>query len=164
MNKLFIILAATVLFGACSEKKNIVYENDTDYHDWINQQTIKSVSEPHSGSSASVSDSTHPYSLGFRKTIKNISSTKIKKVKFSYWVYSMNDSINATTVFSVDFNGKNISWEGRPLKVEELNKWVYKIEEFGLPRDAQPNNEVSLYIWNNAKQEIWLDDLKVEFE
>lgn len=164
MYKLFISLISIALLSSCSEKKNILYENDTDFHDWINQQNIKNVSNPHSGFSSCVLDSTHEYSLGFSKTIQKISAKPIKKIKFSYWAFLKNDLAKATTVFSVDFNGKNINWDGRPLAVRETNKWIQVQETYQLPKVAQPNNEISFYVWNNSKQEIWIDDLKIEFE
>ncbi|HRG54331.1 MAG TPA: hypothetical protein PLL00_16000, partial [Bacteroidia bacterium] len=115
MYKLFTIIAVAsiAIFTSCSKKKQFIYENDTDFHEWINQQSVKSSPIAHSGVSVSIIDSTHEYSLGLSKTIANISDQKLTQVKFSYWVYVKSDQAKASTVLSIDLNGKNNLWEGR---------------------------------------------------
>lgn len=163
MRKFLILIASFALLTACTKKKQIVYENDTDYKDWINQQTVKNVPNPHSGFSSSVTDSTHPYSLGFSKIIENIGADKFKEVEVTYWIYTKSDLAKAHTVFSVDFSGKNIDWSGRlaPLKKEA---WIEVKEIYKLSGKAQPNNQLSVYVWNVSKEEVLIDDLKIRFK
>lgn len=165
MYKLFTVLAITsfALLTSCSKKKQYVYENDTDYHEWINMQSIKDVPNPHSGSSVSIIDSVHQYSLGLSKTVENISDQKLTQVKVSYWAFVKSDLAKATTVISIDFNGKNLFWDGRPLK-GTLNKWVQMEETFAIPSSINKNNQISIYVWNNSKEEILIDDLKMVFK
>lgn len=164
MNKLLILLASVTLLASCSKKKPTVYENDTDLHDWINQKTIKVMDQVHSGSSAAVIDSAHTFSLGFSKTIEDISSNKFKEVDFSYWIFVKSDKAKLSTVFSIDFNGQNIDWAGRPVTIKELNKWIQIRETYKIPATAKPNNQLTMYALNESKEEILMDDLKLEFK
>lgn len=159
-----IAIASITLLTSCSKKKQFVYENDTDFHEWINQQYVKNVPNPHSGMTSSVIDSVHAYSLGLSKTIANISDQKLTQVKFSYWVYVKSDQAKASAVISIDLNGKNNFWEGRPLKGAALNTWTQIEETFAIPDKLDPNNVIALYVWNNSKEEILVDDLKMVFK
>lgn len=161
MRKLFILIASTAFLAGCTKKNPIVYENDTDFMEWINQQTIKNVPNAHSGFSASVVDSSHAYSLGFSKDLEKISATKLKEVQFSYWVLYKSEQTKASTVISIDFNGKNTLWDGRLVVVNGLNKWTQIIETFKIPDNIPLNNHLSLYVWNNSKEEFMIDDLKI---
>jgi hypothetical protein len=163
MNKLLIILASLALLTGCSKKKTAVYENDLDFHDWINEKTIKET-ESHSGVHASVIDSSHIFSLGFSKTLEDIGTGKFKEVEFSYWMLVKSDKAKLSTVFSIDFNKQNIDWTGRPVNVKELNKWVQVRETYKLPAAAKFNNQFSAYVLNESKEEIAIDDIRVEFK
>ncbi len=166
MYKLFTIIAVAsiAIFTSCSKKKQFIYENDTDFHEWINQQSVKSSPIAHSGVSVSIIDSTHEYSLGLSKTIANISDQKLTQVKFIYWAFIKSDQAKASTVLSIDLNGKNNLWEGRSLKGATLNTWTQIEETFAIPDKLDPSNVISLYIWNNSKEEILIDDLKIVFK
>jgi hypothetical protein len=164
MNKLLIALTAITFLTSCAKKKPIIYKNDTDAHDWINQKTVKDVATPHSGPSSSVIDSTYVFSLGLSKTIEEIGNGKFKEVEFSYWVYAKSDKAKLSTVFSVDFNGQNIDWEGRQVMIRELNTWIEVRETYKLSAKAQPNNQLTMYALNGSKEEILIDDLQFEFK
>jgi hypothetical protein len=163
MRKLFVLIASISLLSSCAKKKPIIYENDTDFKEWINQQTVKNVPNPHSGFSASVIDSAHNYSLGFSKPIENISNDKFKEVEVSYWVFAKSDQAKANTVFSVDFNGKNVDWSGRAVPFRK-DAWTEVKETYKISDKAQPNNQLSVYVWNTSKEELLIDDFKLRFK
>lgn len=164
MRKFLILVASITFFSGCAKKKpSIIYENDTDYKDWINQQTVKNVPNAHSGFSSSVIDSAHIYSLGFSKTIEDITNEKVKEVEFSYWVYTKSEGAKASTVFSVDFNGNNVDWSGRAVPLRK-DTWAEVKEIYKLSEKAQLNNKLSVYVWNGSKEEILIDDLKIRFK
>ena len=162
-----LLAALTVLslpfLSSCMKKKEFIYEADCDYHEWTNMYTVKTVPNPHSGVRVSCIDSTHEYSLGFSKTIANISDKKLKQVKLSYWVFITSDKAKATSVISIDFQGKNNYWDGRPVK-GTLNTWVQVEEIFKIPENTDSNNQLSLYVWNNSKEEILIDDINIVFK
>lgn len=166
MYKLFTVVAivSMAFLTSCSKKKQFIYENDADSKEWLNQSTIKMVGNPHSGMNASVIDSTHQYSLGLTKVFSNINDKLPTQVKFSYWAFVKSDQVKATTVISIDFNGQNKHWDGRPLKGAVLNTWTKIEETFSIPAKTDLNNAISLYVWNNCKEEILIDDIKCEFK
>jgi hypothetical protein len=164
MNKLLITLTAIVFLTSCGKKKPAIYKNDTDSGEWINQKTVKDVPNAHSGASAGVIDSVNVFSLGLRKTIEDIGNDKLKEVEFSYWIYAKSDKAKVSTIFSADFNGQNIDWEGRPVIIKELNTWIEVHEKYKLPEKVKPNNQLTMYALNGSKEEILIDDLKFEFK
>jgi hypothetical protein len=166
MYKLFTVLTiiSMAFLSSCSKKKQFIYENDADWHEWLNQTTVKKVANAHSGTNVSVIDSTHQFSLGLSKTLSNISDRKLTQVKFSYWVFVTSDVAKASTVISIDFNGKNVIWEGRPVKGAVLNTWTRIEETFAISSSVDLNNTISLYVLNNCKEEILVDDIKYEFK
>ncbi len=166
MRTLFITLVAIALLTSCSKKQPIVYENDTEPHEWGATTMLKERPNAHSGKSVSVIDSVNIYSFGFGKTIKDISPERIKWVTFSYWAYVNSAKAKAKTVFCINLEGKNIDWRGPPLqdKVKELNTWVKVSETFLMPRVVDPRSSLSLYVLNDSKEEILIDDFQVIFE
>lgn len=167
MRTLFITLSAIAILTSCSEKQPIVFSNDTEpSQEWLNQETIKPRPNAHSGKTVSVIDSINTYSLGFKKTFKDIATDKIKTATLSYWVYLKNSTAKANTVYSVDFEGKNVNWEGPPLheKVKEYNKWVQVSETFNIKDNTDPKSTMTFYVWNISKEEILVDDIKITFK
>lgn len=166
MRTLIITLAAITILTSCSEKKTIVYENDTEPHEWIGQITVKDRPNAHSGKSVSVIDSLNPYSLGFRKNIKDISTEKIKKITYSYWILTKSNNIKVASVLSIDSEGKNINWQGHPQEgnLKEPNKWVKVSDTFEIPANAEGKDVLSLFVWNTSKEEILVDDFEVKVE
>jgi hypothetical protein len=165
MRKLFIAITCIAILASCSKKNPAIYENDTEPHEWVGQTSITPIANSHSGKSVSLIDSLNPYSLGLQKKIEDIAEGKFKTINFSYWIYLKSDSIKANTVLSIDYDGKNLNWEGRPLKgkVKEFNKWVQINEKFTLPPTAEPDNTITLYVWNPSKEEVLIDDLRIVF-
>jgi hypothetical protein len=98
------------------------------------------------------------------KTIEDISSNKLKEAEFSYWIYIKSDKAKLSTVFSIDFNGQNIDWSGRPVNVKELNTWIEIHETYKISANAKPNNQLTMYVLNESKEEVIVDDLKFEFK
>jgi hypothetical protein len=165
MRTLLIAIAIMALLSNCSEKQPIVYENDTEPHEWGGINTIKERPNAHSGKSVSIIDSITPYSLTFGKRLEEISPDKIKSVLISYWVYFKNPNTKANTVLSINLDGKNNGWQSSPVenKVKELNTWTQITEIFPVPENIDPKNVLALYVWNNSKEEILIDDFHIEF-
>ena len=173
MYKLVLISMAVILFSNCStnenKRKEAIYMsyNNTELDEWNGTYSIKKSDNAHSGKSVAFIDSATTYSMGYIKTIENISKTKLDSVVFSYWILCKNDKAIAKTVISIDnaTDNKNVFWAGNPIKdkVKEYNKWVQISESFKLPANIDPKNILKLFVWNNSKEEILLDDFKVEF-
>jgi len=174
MRLLFLLFPVTVLFIGCAQKSEkiettsiLMSYNNTESGEWTNLYNVKPYSNAHSGKSVAFIDSLTTYSLGYSNFMENISKTKSDSVIFSYWAFLKNDKAMAKTVFSIDdkTSGKNIFWAGNPLKerVKEYNKWVKITETFKIPANINPKYFVSIYVWNNSKEEILLDDFSITF-
>ncbi len=174
MRLLFFASAVTaLLFTGCSQQKVetknsvLMSYNNTEVEQWGNLYNIRKDANAHSGNSVSFINSEAIYSVSYSNTIEAISKTKLDSVVFTYWAFLKNDQAQAKTVFSIDdkTSGKNVSWAGNPSKekVKEYNKWVEIKETFKFPSNVDPKYTLSLYVLNTSKEEILLDDFKVEF-
>ncbi len=141
--------------------------NNTEPDDWNNAYATKPTDNAHSGKTVAYVDSAVEFSLGYSKSMANISKTPIDSVVFSYWVFMKDNKAKAKTVLSIDKadKSKNLFWAGYLIdeKVKEYNKWMQVTESFKLPANMDPTSVLKLYVWNNSKEEILLDDFKVEF-
>ncbi len=173
MRTLLFISSAVILFSGCSAPETKVNEpilmsyNNTEPNDWNSLYTIKKSDNAHSGMNVAFVDASTEYSMGYLKSIENISKSKLDSVTFSYWAFCKDNKAKAQTVISIDLpdNAKNLFWAGHPMqdKVKEYNKWIKITESFKLPPNIDTKSVLKLYVWNNSKEEILLDDFKVEF-
>jgi hypothetical protein len=143
----------------------IVFENDAESSesDWGAIPSIKERSNAHSGKMVSVIDTTIPYSLTFDKRLVDITSEKIESVSISYWVYLQSFNAKAYTVLSIISGNKNLYSITIPLenKVKELNTWIQISETFLIPINLNPNDRLLLFVHNNSKEEILIDDIQI---
>ncbi|MDQ3046846.1 MAG: hypothetical protein M3R27_04800 [Bacteroidota bacterium] len=168
MKHLFLVVLLIGILSSCKNKNaatELVFTNDAEPKEWIGNMTIKDSPFAHSGVSASITDSLHPYSLGLRKQLKEINGGKVTKATFSFWVYFKTPNCSANCVLSIDGQEKNYFWIGTTLnqKVREYNKWIEVVETFLLPTNTDPSHTLSLYVWNVSKEEVLVDDLKISF-
>lgn len=172
--RILLLLSSTILLiTGCSRQETKIKDpltmsfNNTELNEWTGIYSTKNSEIAHSGKTVAFLDSSTIYSMGYLKSLENISKTKIDSVVFSYWIFCKNNKAKAKTVISIDKadNTKNLFWVGNPIedKVKEYNKWVFVSESFVLPPNMDTKNILKLYVWNNSKEEILLDDLKVEF-
>lgn len=172
MRLLFSLLFISLVAVACTTKKTeektalLSTYNNTEPAEW-NSNSIKKSTDAHSGMNVATIDSATIYSLGYEKQIENISKTPISKAVFSYWIMLKNNKAVAKTVLSIDdtVSKKNIVWVGNPVKekVKELNKWTQIEETFQIPKNVTPKHILKLYVLNDSKEEILLDDFKIDF-
>ncbi|MBA3706708.1 MAG: hypothetical protein H0W84_12650 [Bacteroidetes bacterium] len=141
--------------------------NNTEINEWAGLYSIRKDNNSHSGATVAFIDSLTSYSIGYSNEMASISKTKIDSVVFSYWAFLKNDKAQAKSVLSIldKTKGENIFWAGNPLKekVKEYNKWIEIKETFIIPADIDTKCILSLYVMNNSKEEILLDDFKVVF-
>ncbi len=170
----FILLSSSLLiFASCSKNEPqtktpvATSYNGAEGDEWAGTYLIKISENAHSGKAVAFINSSDVFSLQYLKSLENISKTKIDSVVFSYWMFFRNEKASAKTVISIDKpdNTKNLLWVGNPVeqKVKEYNKWIYISETFKVPSGLDPKSIVKLYVLNTSKEEILLDDMKVNF-
>ena len=178
MKKLFVLPALLVLlFSSGCIKKNgqmgksvFSISNDLESSGGFsgNENNVYTLvkESAHSGVIACRIDSINKYGYLFRTRINQLPVTNFKKIKFSCWC-SLNDAASkASLVISIDDNtGKQLLWSGN-----EINKTVKTPKEWGevsvdadLSKFNQPDNKISIYVWNNSNAAIYSDDYKIEF-
>jgi len=172
---LSVIICATILFAACSGKKDDVKNSDLsapgvfysnlEATGWMNQFTL-SKDAAHSGRYSSRVDSVNQFSFGFKETVSIIGDTIPKKANIDFWVLYPQAGIKSTIVLSVDSCEKNIFWFGTPLidSVKTTAKWQQIKASVNLPENIMPTDKISVYVWNNDKKTFYIDDLTVSFE
>lgn len=172
---LFIFIACTILFACQSNKNNKLVSNTplptTDEVFAYNMDdfgTIKRVKNAHSGNYVSLMDTSSLYSFTFKRKIGDIKDDSIRRIKVevSAWVYTIKPVIKSNLVFSVDSNGKTISWNGINLTtmVREPRTWTFVKAMFSMPKNATPENVLSAYFWNTDKCDtLMIDDFEVKF-
>ena len=172
-NTLFAITSGLLLFTACSEEAQKATEPktssycNTEQDEWGPFYNLRKNENAHSGKTTAFVDSSLEYSFGYSKLFGDITKGKIDSVAISYWVYFKNDKAKARTVLSIQkAEGEKPSfWMGNDVqeKIKEYNKWMQVREVYNIPQGIDPQCMLKAYVWNNSKEEILLDDFKIDF-
>jgi len=122
----------------------------------------------HSGGFSIRMDSIHTFGPTLRLKFEDISPTPVRKVKYSIWCYLKSHNSAGSMVVSVDGGGKqNILYDAKAFKeaATEPGKWVELKGECLLNKSGinSPGNGITIYPWNTSKEEIIVDDMRVEF-
>jgi len=88
---------------------------------------------------------------------KNIDSLEIKLMYLS--THQLKD---IKVVWSIDNNeGKNLFWSGSLIENKTINSWNSLQLNFKLdPNLLNEKNSITIYVWNQKKEEIYLDDFE----
>ena len=169
MNRIIIISAIALLFlASCSGKKKVVgihFENDMENSPcWSDAGTL-TYGEGHTGKVFSKVTPELPYSFTFHKQLKDLSTKRVRKAEYSAWVKLSGASSEATIVLQIDSAGKTLFWVGNSTKLmgAPSDKWVQLKGKATLPMEVSRENEVKVYVWDNGKDVVLVDDLEVTF-
>ena len=101
------------------------------------------------------------------KTVSQVSSSVLKKVSASVWVYPLTDKTNAVLTTGVtNTKGENIFWGGKGTEnmVCPKNKWTKINAAFILPSDKlSMDNKINVNIWNKGRTDLIIDDLEIVY-
>ncbi len=136
---------------------------------WYKNPTVFKTKEAHSGEHVSKIDSANIYSVGFDLplSIVNERFLKVTEVKATIWAMFKSKNAKGALITELKKNDSLVTWNSVWLQnyCLETNKW-YKIEYLlNLSENDFNNNEnlFRFYVANDSKEEIFLDDLEVEF-
>ncbi|MCK9616974.1 MAG: hypothetical protein M0R21_03975 [Lentimicrobiaceae bacterium] len=168
---IFISIISALLISCGGEKKGnkanvISVGQDLECVDcWANTSSVVKTMA-HSGEFACKLDSVAEYSTTFQKTIGGISSKIPKKINVSLWVNSTQPSPDASIVLDINNNGKSVLWLANSFKdvVKNEKEWTEFKSSFKLPPTLKPEDLVKIYVWNNKKLNLFIDDINIEFE
>lgn len=135
---------------------------------WINEKTVIAMTNPpaHSGEYASVTNDTIEYGYAFQELLKNINTGIPKKIVVSGWVYTTVASPKLGIILNVSENKEQYDWKVVPLtdNLTETGKWVEFSCNFYFQKPLNPEQEIRIFAWNQAKKPIYFDDLKISLE
>jgi hypothetical protein len=122
----------------------------------------------HGGVFAAKLDSSHTYGPALKLKFEDISPLPVRKVKFSMWVYRKSSASEGKVVVGVDAGSHiNLLWEAKHIQelAPVVGKWSEISGEFNLIKDNAnaPANIINIYPWNTSKEEIEIDDIRIEF-
>jgi hypothetical protein len=121
----------------------------------------------HSGSSSYMLDSNIVFSPAIEKKYSEITNKYYAWIRVSVWVYPTSDvKQNPTSVVATFIhNGKAYKYKGvgtDKLNIE-ANKWNLITFDYLTPEAVRSKKDyLSVFMWNNSKGKIFVDDLKVE--
>ena len=166
---IFFSLIALAILSSCSNKNKtnpLYYSNDMESSNCWNDNNTLVVGIGHSGKVFSKVTPEIPYSFTFHRPLKDISSKRVRRVEYSCWVNLSSTTSQANLVLAIDTTGKSLLWVGTPTKqfVTEPNKWVQMKGRATIPANISRDNEVKIYVWNNGKDAVSVDDFEITFK
>lgn len=133
-----------------------------------NQNTISNefASSPPNSSILNGQDS---YSATYSILLKDLGFDDITDIKSAHIKlnYSSNDSIiNSVIVFSINdpITKKDILYRGKNIISQNYIKNKWTTEELFIPISKEylnPDNKISVYVWNRAKSKLYVDDMSL---
>ena len=145
---------------------NFFYDFETIEGLTAGTETVKETTA-HSGKFACELIGGKEYGPIITKKIKDISTSPLKIVSMSAWIYPLTDITTTLLTASVS-NSKNESvfWDGKATESNYFpkNKWTKINALFKLPFDKiDPEDVLSVNIWNRGKTDVIVDDLEVVY-
>jgi len=132
---------------------------------WINTNTLKE-GPAFSGIISAKLDSTVEWGLGFRDSFANIGNEIPKKITANAMAMKETDLDDAVLVVSIDRKDKNLFWQGADIKgfTPNAKEWSKVSVQYNLPKDLTPSDNITVFIWNKDKHQLYVDDFEVLFE
>jgi hypothetical protein len=166
--KIIIGIGIVLFCFGCSEKqKGLVYFNDFEgIKGWAQAYLNK---EPHrSGQYSNKLDSTSCYSMTFKLRFKDIADRPVKKAKISFWALMIDPASPSKFIVDIYTPDKTKIFyiaKDIPDYVKKAKKWVKVNLDYTFVKGdvTLPDNIISVYAWNQSKNDIYIDDLRIEF-
>ncbi len=147
-------------FHKSSSDQFVLYYNDFD-HPVVNEISSIDSSKQFSGIHSQKLDSNNIYSSVFSYSIKDSISDIEFKVSF---MSSFTHDTKGFVVLDVQRKNKPSIWKANKISpfFNPKNEWQKVISSFQVKDTLYPDDIIKLYIWTPKKDDIWIDDLKVE--
>lgn len=121
----------------------------------------------HSGKMACDLSSGIEYGPSIIKKVSDVTSTTLKKISASVWIYSLVDNPNVVlTVSGVNSKNETIFWDGKSSENKHFpkNKWTKINAQFVVPSEKMnPDDKLVVNLWNKGKDAIIVDDLEIVY-
>ena len=131
-------------------------QNNKDYADKLIDSAFS-----FSGTYSEKLDASHQFSTGFSHTVSRDLNNFVLEASF---VSRFNKDSKALIVLNITRNNESVIWIGN--KVNEFfnpnTEWQQVISSFLIKETLKPNDLIHIYVWNPEKENIWIDDFKID--
>ena len=139
----------------------------TEYFDFESSGNASITSEKaFSGKKSSKLSPNLEYGFGVNHLLSDIPSYKnLTSISLAFQCITENMDTSALYVFAInDKTGKNIYWNGAPIRSKKKDTWSNDTIHFEIkPEFLIPENSLTLYAWNRNKKIVFIDDLTVNY-
>jgi hypothetical protein len=105
------------------------------------------------------------FSETYKEGIKGLSATGVSKIEASAWVYFSEPSPAAKLVLTLESLGKSIEWKAVDVAGSgQPGTWNQLEIDAMIPFDVDDETIVKIYLWNQGKTQVLMDDLQIKYE
>jgi len=177
LSKCPLVFALLIVIACSNEKKKnkeepplppkkkviaIIYQDVLPIEDFNDERVTKD--KFYSGTKSLYMPPAMEFSSGFKHTIGKIENFKsIDSLEISLMNYSIQKLKGIKVVFTIDDEkGKNLIWNGNLIENKTTGTWEKFKQGFKLdPSMIQANHIINIYVWNEGKEELWIDDFEI---
>jgi hypothetical protein len=119
----------------------------------------------HSGSSCMLIKEGVEYTPTIRRSVMNVADSLLA-VNVGLWLLADTKDPSLTIVSTVERKGQQVAWAGKELDTLEHvpGVWQRLNAEFHFSELVlEPDDVVSVYLWNRNKQQVYIDDMDIVF-
>lgn len=119
----------------------------------------------HNGKYSLKMDSTINFSPSFKAKYKDLTTEYYAWIRASVWVYPIHNLNETPVSFVVTFSHDGWTYKYKTIDLNKenlkLNEWNKISMDYLTPEVRSKNDELSIYIWNRGKKEIFFDNMEV---
>ena len=125
---------------------------------WQKRDTSKHYSKKHSLHI----DSSSEYAMTYRTIVGNIFKENSRYLTISLRA-KMDTLSDCKIVVSIKQNGEQIEWQGYDIQnYYQKDEWFQPVFVFERKNEFQADDEITIYLWNPGKGELWVDDFSLK--
>jgi hypothetical protein len=150
--------------GKTIMKRFMDFENESP--EWTSNSLYTPATGAHSGKQVTRINGKNAYSDGWTlHQLDSICNKKNLALKASFWKYENLGSVTNFVVSIDDQTGKNYFWAARDSKAfgATKEKWDKTRCTIPLPTIKSANDVIKIYIFNQGDQQVYIDDISLEF-
>lgn len=142
----------------------VLYEVKSGFEDnvWTSDSLSKTDSISFSGAYAMIVNETREYGPGIKERAENIGFKKGTTFQMKCRYLSPVPLRDFKAVVSIDRNGTSIIWRGYPFNLypSRASEWTSFYAGYKLQEEILPDDVVSVYFYNPAREKVWIDELE----
>ena len=163
------LISALILNQGCKPKlqqKGLVYVNDFENMKGWSPKINLTKFPVFEGTYAGKVDTAHAFGPTLQIRFDEISPLPVRKLKYSMWIYLKSSEAKGKIVASIEGpDHKSVYWDAQHIQdaIKESGKWIEMKGEFEMGKNNSAQNIISIYPWSTAKEEFYVDNIRIEF-